>query len=80
MKFVVVNGRTPKPQASCALCCEPTGEGYLRELTTRVSYCDYECYLAHCTLTRRGLRRAQTNRGDSINGNRSRIAAFLPAL
>ena len=41
MKFVVVNGRTPRPQSFCALCCEPIGESYLRELTTRLSYCDH---------------------------------------
>ena len=40
MKFVLVNGRTPRPQSFCALCCEAIGESYLRELTTRLSYCD----------------------------------------
>jgi len=44
MKFVLVNGRTPRPQSFCALCCEPIGESYLRELTTRLSYCDHKCY------------------------------------
>jgi len=44
MKFVLVNGRTPRPQSFCALCCEPIGESYLRELTTRLSYCA-GCYL-----------------------------------
>src|SRR5215471_6162174 len=34
MKFVLVNGRTPRPQSFCALCCEPIRESYLRELTT----------------------------------------------
>jgi hypothetical protein len=32
MKFVLVNGRTPRPQSFCALCCEPIGESYLRDL------------------------------------------------
>ena len=50
MKFVLVNGRTPRPESFCALCCEPIGESYLRELTTRLSYCSYECYLGHCKL------------------------------
>ena len=45
MKFVLVNGRTPQPQSFCALCCESIGESYLRELTTRLSYCDHQCYL-----------------------------------
>jgi hypothetical protein len=50
MKFVLVNGRTPRPQSFCALCCEPIGESYLRELTTRLSYCDHKCYAGHCKL------------------------------
>ena len=45
MKFVLVNGRTPRPHSFCSLCCEPIGESYLRELTTRLSYCDHQCYL-----------------------------------
>jgi hypothetical protein len=45
MKFVLVNGRTPCPQSFCALCCEPIGESYLREIATRLSYCGPKCYL-----------------------------------
>jgi hypothetical protein len=45
MKFVVVNGRTPRLQTFCALYCEPIGKSYLRELTTRLSYCDHRCYV-----------------------------------
>jgi len=45
MKFLLVNGRTPRPQSFCALCCEPIGESYLRELTTRLSYCDHKRYV-----------------------------------
>jgi hypothetical protein len=52
MKFVWVNGRTPRPQSSCALCCEPIGESYLRDLTPiRSSFCDYKCYVGHGRLT-----------------------------
>jgi hypothetical protein len=47
MKFVVVNGRTPRQQTRCALCCEPIGKSYLRELTTQLSYCDHSCYVGH---------------------------------
>jgi hypothetical protein len=32
MKFVLVNGRRPRPESFCALCCESIGENYLREL------------------------------------------------
>jgi len=45
MKFVVVNGRTPRQQTRCALCRELIGKSYLRELTTRLSYCDHGCYV-----------------------------------
>jgi hypothetical protein len=48
MKFVLVNGRIPRPQSFCALCCEPIGESYLREIATRLSYCGHKCYFNHC--------------------------------
>jgi hypothetical protein len=47
MKFVLVNGRTPRQQTRCALCSEPIGKSYMRELTTQLSYCDHSCYLGH---------------------------------
>ena len=43
MKFVLVNGRTPKPPSFCALCCESIKESQLRELAKRLSYCDHKC-------------------------------------
>ena len=46
--FLLVNGGTPSPQSFCALCCEPIGENYLREIATRPFYCDYQCYADHC--------------------------------
>ena len=45
VKFVLVNGKTPRPQSFCAMCCEPIGESYLREIATRLYYCDHTCYL-----------------------------------
>ena len=47
MKFIVVNGRTPRPRSLCSLCCEPIGESYLREIATRLPYCDQQCYVRH---------------------------------
>jgi hypothetical protein len=47
MKFIVVDGRTPRPQSFCARCCEPIGESYLREIATRLPYCDHNCYIDH---------------------------------
>ena len=35
MKFILVNGRTPRPQSFCTVCCEPINERYLRDVTTR---------------------------------------------
>jgi hypothetical protein len=48
VRYVLVNGRTPCPQTFCLLCCEPIGAGYLREIGTRLCYCDYGCYAIHC--------------------------------
>jgi hypothetical protein len=50
MKFILVNGRRPRPESFCALCCEPIRGSYLRELGSRLSYCNHECYVAHCNL------------------------------
>ena len=48
MKFILINGRTPRVESFCGLCCEPIGETYLREIATRLSYCDHNCYADHC--------------------------------
>jgi hypothetical protein len=47
MKFVLVNGRTPRTQSFCALCCESIGESYLRNIATQLAYCNHECYVDH---------------------------------
>jgi hypothetical protein len=47
LKFLLVNGRTPCLASTCAWCCEPIGEAYLREVPTRLPYCDQRCYFAH---------------------------------
>jgi hypothetical protein len=48
MRFILVNGRTPRAQLTCVLCCKPMGASYLREIETRLSYCDDKCYAEHC--------------------------------
>jgi hypothetical protein len=48
MRFVLVNGRTPCPRSFCLQCCEPIGASYLREIETRLSYCDHNCYALYC--------------------------------
>jgi hypothetical protein len=47
MRFVLVNGRTPFRQISCVRCREPIGAGYLRDVSTRLCYCDAKCYAHH---------------------------------
>ncbi len=48
MKFVLVNGRIPRTQSFCALCCESVGESYLRDIATELAYCNHKCYVDHC--------------------------------
>jgi hypothetical protein len=57
MKFVLVNGRTPRPQSFSALCCEAIADSYLRELTTRLSYCDHKCYVGQCKIAAPALQK-----------------------
>jgi hypothetical protein len=44
MKFVVVNGRSPRLQSICTRCREQIGDSYLRDIATRLSYCNHKCY------------------------------------
>ena len=54
--FLLVNGRTPSPKFFCALCCQPIGERYLREIATRLCYCDHQCYVDHCDAANQALK------------------------
>jgi hypothetical protein len=49
VRFVLVNGRRPRPQALCTFCCKSIEAPYLREFNTRLLYCDDRCYAEHCT-------------------------------
>jgi hypothetical protein len=51
MKYVLVNDRTPFRQVYCVMCCEPIDKGYLRDVGTRLCYCDVKCYALHCVGT-----------------------------
>jgi hypothetical protein len=55
VKFILVNDRSTSKQSSCALCREPIGRGYLRELGTGLFYCDHDCYADHCKSAARAL-------------------------
>lgn len=47
IKFVLVNGRTPISPSLCVMCCKPVDRSYLREIGTRLAYCDPGCYANH---------------------------------
>jgi hypothetical protein len=51
MRYIVVNGRTPAPNAFCALCTEKIGETYCREIDTRLLYCCESHYTGHVNVT-----------------------------
>jgi len=48
MRFILVNGRAPRPRSLCVMCDQPVGTNYLREVGTQLIYCDHDCYAAHC--------------------------------
>jgi hypothetical protein len=48
VRFIMVNGRTPRPQCFCVMCDQPIGASYLREIGTHLIYCDHDCYADHC--------------------------------
>ena len=48
MRFVLVNGRTPRPKSCCVMCNHAIAASYLREIGTRLPYCDHKCYADHC--------------------------------
>jgi hypothetical protein len=47
MKFLLVNDRQPREDAYCTLCTEKVTESYVREIGTRLMYCDHQCYGGH---------------------------------
>jgi hypothetical protein len=48
VRFILVNGRTPRRRFLCLMCDQPVGASYLREVGTHLIYCDHDCYVAHC--------------------------------
>ena len=39
VRFIFVNGRTPRGKAHCALCSEEISDRYVREIPTGLIYC-----------------------------------------
>jgi hypothetical protein len=44
MRCIIVNNANLKAEASCAHCGGRIGNGYVREIGSRLTYCDYRCY------------------------------------
>jgi hypothetical protein len=44
MRCVIVNGAKLKARASCAHCGQAIRDSYIREMRSRLIYCDFHCY------------------------------------
>jgi hypothetical protein len=44
MRCIIVNDAYLKAEAFCAHCGNRIGGSYVREIDTRLIYCDYRCY------------------------------------
>jgi len=49
MRFVLVNDKAPRLPSKCAHCRTPIGARYLRDLSSKLPYCGYACYLVRKT-------------------------------
>jgi hypothetical protein len=49
-RFIVVNDRTPRAEAYCALCCSAIAGSYVREIGTKFCYCSRGCFADHSRL------------------------------
>jgi hypothetical protein len=47
LRFVLVNERSPRAEAFCAVCCTEIDRGYVRDPQTRLLYCNAECFAEH---------------------------------
>ncbi len=45
--LILVNDRTPRGDSDCALCGGKIKNGYVRELRTRLFFCDTQCFAGH---------------------------------
>jgi hypothetical protein len=44
MRCIIVNDANLKAEAFCAHCGGRIGNGYVREIGSHLTYCDYRCY------------------------------------
>jgi hypothetical protein len=50
LRYILVNDRTLRVHANCALCCTNISGSYVREIGTRFCYCSRGCFLSHTRL------------------------------
>jgi hypothetical protein len=50
LRFILVNDRTLRADAHCALCCTNITGGYVREIGTKFCYCSRDCFANHSRL------------------------------
>ena len=49
-RFILVNDRSPRSDAHCALCCAKITGSYVREISTKFCYCSRDCFLSDSKL------------------------------
>jgi hypothetical protein len=74
MRFIMVNGRTPRPRCLCVMCGQPIELSYLREIGTDLTYCGHGCYAEHCTSALLLLENRATARLPSVRHAHAGIA------
>jgi hypothetical protein len=47
IRFVLVNGRVPRTDTTCALCSLKIRNVYVRAPQTALIYCDAQCFAGH---------------------------------
>jgi hypothetical protein len=58
-RFVLVNRRVPRDDEHCALCGGLIKNGYVRDVRTRLVYCDTQCLAGGAyTVTKSHVRKA----------------------
>jgi len=51
LRFLLVNNRTLRGKAECALCGTKLEQSYVREFHASVLYCDPQCLAGHHRIT-----------------------------
>jgi len=47
LRYIFVNGRTPRSQAHCASCRAPVDDSYMRDIATGAVFCNRRCSKKH---------------------------------